>query len=148
MVEERPKYLGLGYGQSYGESSKVAMNDIEIVPRRSFISCPLPQECEGCIQEECNGLKHHLQDAGFKKHTLELESWGYFDNLEEIDDVRSGATSSLNSPPHEDNKGERGRYKFGSKHSPFDFVKHDKFPHRYGKRIACSFFGLDNRHCF
>jgi len=40
MVEERHKYLGLGYGQSYGESSKATMNAIETVPRRSFISCP------------------------------------------------------------------------------------------------------------
>jgi hypothetical protein len=31
MVEERPKYLGLGYGQSYGESSKAAMKAIETV---------------------------------------------------------------------------------------------------------------------
>ena len=52
MVEERPKYLGLGYGQSYGESYKAAMKAIETVPRRSFISSPLPQECEDCIQEE------------------------------------------------------------------------------------------------
>ena len=37
MIEERPKCLGLGYGQSYGESSKAAMKTIETVPRRSFI---------------------------------------------------------------------------------------------------------------
>lgn len=59
MVDERPKYLGLGYGQSYGDSSKAAMKAIEIAPRRGCII-----ECEDCIQEECNGLKHHLQDAG------------------------------------------------------------------------------------
>ena len=33
MVEERPKYLGLGYGQSYGESSKATMKAIETVPK-------------------------------------------------------------------------------------------------------------------
>ena len=60
MVEKRPKYLGLGYGQSYGESSKAAMKTIEIVPRRSFIAGPLPQKCEDCIQEECNSLKHRF----------------------------------------------------------------------------------------
>ena len=49
IVEERPKYLGLGYGQSYGENFKAAMKAIEIVPRRSFISGPLPQECVDCI---------------------------------------------------------------------------------------------------
>ena len=36
MVEERPKYLGLVYGQPYGENSKAAMNAIETVPRSSF----------------------------------------------------------------------------------------------------------------
>ena len=45
MVEERPKYLGLGYGQSYGKSSKAAMKAIEIVPKRSFIAGPLPPKC-------------------------------------------------------------------------------------------------------
>jgi len=42
MVEERPKYLGLGYGQSYGESSKATMKAIEMVPKRSFTAGPLP----------------------------------------------------------------------------------------------------------
>ena len=42
MVEERPKYLGLGYGQSYGESSKSAMKAIETTPRRICIASPLP----------------------------------------------------------------------------------------------------------
>ena len=32
MVEERPKYLGLGYGQSYGDSSKTTMKTIRIAP--------------------------------------------------------------------------------------------------------------------
>ena len=52
IIEERPKYLGLGYGQSYGESSKAAMNSIQTVPRRSFVSGLLPQECVDCIKEE------------------------------------------------------------------------------------------------
>ena len=49
MVEERPKYLGLGYGQSYGKSFKGVMKAIETVPRRSFISGSLPQVCKDCI---------------------------------------------------------------------------------------------------
>ena len=69
MVEKRPKYFGLGYGQSYEESSKAATKAIETTPRRGCIV-----ECEGCIQEECNSLKHQLQDAGVQKHTLEPES--------------------------------------------------------------------------
>jgi len=32
IVEERPKYLGLGYGLAYGESSKSAIKTIETVP--------------------------------------------------------------------------------------------------------------------
>jgi hypothetical protein len=91
-------------------------------------------------------LKHHLQDAGVQKHTLEPESCGNSDSLEEIDGVPKGATSSFASPPHEGNKGERERYKSGSNHIPFDFVQHDKFPHKHGKRIACSFCGLDNHN--
>ena len=43
MIEERPKYLGLGYGQSYGESSKAIMKAIETAPR-SCIAGLLPQE--------------------------------------------------------------------------------------------------------
>ena len=88
-------------------------------------------------------MKHHLQDACVQKHTLEPESCGNSNSLEEIDGVPKGATSSFASPPHEGNKGERERYKSGSKHFPFDCAKHDKFPHKYGKRIACSFCGLD-----
>ena len=55
MIEERPKYLGLGYGQSYGERSKAAMEAIEIAPRRSCIA-----ECEDCVRGQCNSSKHHL----------------------------------------------------------------------------------------
>ena len=51
-VKESPKYLGLGYGQSYGEISKVAMKAIETVPRRSFILRSLPQVCKDCIHGE------------------------------------------------------------------------------------------------
>jgi len=69
MIEERPKYLGLGYGQAYGESSKAAMKSIETTLRRDCIT-----ECEDYIQEECNSLKHQLQDVGVQRHTLELES--------------------------------------------------------------------------
>ena len=141
MVEERPKYLGLGYGQSYGESSKAAMKTITVAPRRSCIV-----ECEDCIQEESNRLKHHLQDAGVQKHTLEPKSCGNSNNLEEIDGVPKGVASSFASPPHEGNKGERSRYKSGSNHILFYFAKHGKFPHNHGKIIARSFCGLDNHH--
>jgi len=72
IIEERPKYLGLGYGKYYGESFKVGMKTIKTTPRRSCIATL--QECECCIQEECNSLKQHLQDVGSHKHTLEAKS--------------------------------------------------------------------------
>ena len=49
MFEERPKYLGLGYGLAYGEGSKSTMKAIETTPRRSFIVDILPQECEDFV---------------------------------------------------------------------------------------------------
>ena len=91
-------------------------------------------------------MKHTLQKEGVHKHTLEPESCGNSETIEEVDDVPKGATSSFNSPPHEGNKGERERYKSGSNHIPFDYVQHGKFPYKYGKRIACSFYGLDNHN--
>jgi len=87
-----------------------------------------------------------LQDADVHKHALEPESCGNSESLEEIDGVARGATSSFNSPPHEGNKGERERYKSGSNHTSFDYVKHDKFPYKHWKIIACSFCGLDNHN--
>ena len=91
-------------------------------------------------------MKHHFQEEGVHKNTLEPESCGNSESIEEVDGVPKGATSSFNSPPHKGNKGERERCKSGSNHLTFDFSKHDKFPHRYGKRIACSFCGLDNHN--
>jgi len=44
MIDKIPKYLGLGYGQAYGESSKATMKAIERTPIRGCI-----EECEGCI---------------------------------------------------------------------------------------------------
>ena len=80
-----------------------------------------------------------MHDAGVQKNILELGGCGNSDNLEESDGVPKGATSSFASSPHEGNKGERGMYKTGSKHIPFDFVKHRKI-------ISCSFHGLDNHY--
>jgi len=144
MVEIRPKNLGLGYGQSYGESSNVAMMAIETVPRRIFVSSSLSQGCKGCILEECKSLKHALQEEGVHKHALEQENCKSYKTIEGIDGVPKGASSSFDSPPHEGNKGERERYKSDFNHSSFDHVKHGKFPHKHWKRIACSFCGLFN----
>jgi len=109
MVEVRPKNLGLGYGQSYGESSKAAM-----------------------------------KEEGVHQHALEQGSGESSKTINGIDSVPKGASSSFDSPPHEGNEGERERYKSDFNHISFDHVKHGKFPHKHGKRIACSFCGLFN----
>ena len=51
VVEERTTYLGLGYGKHDGESSK-AKETHEGIPRRTLISCSLPQPCEDCVHEQ------------------------------------------------------------------------------------------------
>ena len=60
VVEEKPKYFGLGYGQHDRECSK-AKEAHEGVLRRTFISCSLPQACEDCVHEEC---KIHSKTQG------------------------------------------------------------------------------------
>ena len=92
MVGERPKYLGLGYRQSYGESSKAAMKAIETVPRRSFILGSLPQGCKDCIHGECNCLKHTLQEECVHKHALQQ---GSCEIIEEIDGGSKGSHSFI-----------------------------------------------------
>ena len=131
MVEERPKYLGLSYGQTCGESSKAAMKEIETVPRRSFILGSLPQVCKDCVHGQCNRLKHTLQEEGVHKNALKQGSCESSKIIEEIDGVPKGATSSFDSPSHEGNKCERERYKFDLIHISFDYVKHGKFPHKH-----------------
>ena len=51
VVQERPQYLGLGYGQHDGESFK-SKEAYEGVPRRTLITCLLPQACEVCVHEQ------------------------------------------------------------------------------------------------
>jgi len=89
-------------------------------------------------------LKHTLQEEGVHKHALKQESCESSKTIEDIDGVPKGATSSFDSPPHEGNTGERERYKSDFNNISFDYVKHDKFPHKHCKKIACSFCGLDN----
>ena len=61
VVEERPKYLGLGYGKHDGECSK-SKEAHEAVPRRNFISCSIPQACEVCVHDEWKILTPTLQE--------------------------------------------------------------------------------------
>ena len=51
VVEERPRYLGLGYGQHDGECSK-DKEAHEGVTRRNFITFSLHQAYEVCVHEE------------------------------------------------------------------------------------------------
>ena len=65
FVEERPKYLGLGYGKHDGESSKVKKAH-EGFLRRTFISCSLPQACEYCVHEEWKIFTPSLKEGDHK----------------------------------------------------------------------------------
>jgi len=85
-----------------------------------------------------------LQEEDVHKHTLEPKIFEISKSIEGIDGFPKGATSSFDSPPHEGNEGERERYKSDFNHTSFDYVKHDKFPHKHWKRIACYFCGLVN----
>jgi hypothetical protein len=74
VVEERPKYCGLGYERRDGANSKVEETR-EKVPRINFVSSSPPQEgfkgessrtfvessippaCKACVQDECECVK-------------------------------------------------------------------------------------------
>lgn len=55
VVEERLRYVGLGYGKHDGEFSK-AKEAHEGVLIGNFITCSLPQSCEVCVHEECKSF--------------------------------------------------------------------------------------------
>ena len=60
VVEERPRYSSLGYGQHEGECSK-DKEAHEGVSRRTLITCSLPQACEVFVHEECKMFIPTLQ---------------------------------------------------------------------------------------
>ena len=51
VVEERPKYCGLGYEQKDGANFKVEETR-ETVPRTTFVASSIPQACKMCVQDE------------------------------------------------------------------------------------------------
>ena len=57
--------MGLGYGKHDGESSK-SKEAHEGVPRRTFITCSLPQGCEDCVHEEWKFFTPTLQEGARK----------------------------------------------------------------------------------
>ena len=62
VVEERSRYMCLGFGeQDDGECAK-AKEAHEGVPRNTFITWSLPQACEDCVHEECQSFTPTLQE--------------------------------------------------------------------------------------
>jgi hypothetical protein len=61
VVEERPKYWGLGYEQKDGAYSKVEETR-ETVPRTTFVASSIPQACKVCVQDEFKCVKQESCD--------------------------------------------------------------------------------------
>jgi hypothetical protein len=142
VVEERPKYCGLGYERRNGENSKVEETR-EKVPRTNFVSSSPPQEgykgessipptCNACVQYECKCVKQKSCDSDEDKNT--------------VDGLQRRACNSSNSPPQRGDKGECSRYNFAYHSVAFDYVKHDKFVCKNGRKNPCTYCGLYNHH--
>jgi hypothetical protein len=148
VVEERPKYCGLGYERIDGENSKVEETNGK-VPRTNFASSSPPQEgfqgensrtfvessnssaCKTCVQDECKCVKQKGCDSHEdKRRFVSLQKRFY---------------NSSNSPPQSGEKGECSRYKSTYNIVAFDYVKHDKSTCKNGKR-PCTYCSLYNHH--
>jgi hypothetical protein len=150
VVEERPKFCGLGYEQRDGENSKVEETR-EKVPRINFVSNSPPQEgfkgeCsrtfveisippiyKDCVQDECECVKRKSCDSDEDKNTI-------------VDGLQRRACSSSDSPPQRGDKGECSRYNSAYHSVAFDYVKHDKFVCRNGRKNPCTYCGLYNHN--
>ena len=99
MVEETPKYWGLGYGKIYGEISK-STKALVTVPRRNFAAGSNPQTCKFCNQDECNCLKPMLQQDSFRHASYgEQESCDSSKDMNIVVVLQKRArTSSIASP--------------------------------------------------
>jgi hypothetical protein len=95
VVEERPKYCGLGYEQRDGANSKVEETR-EKVPRTNFVSSSIPQACKVCVQDECKCVKQESCDSHEDKNI--------------VVGLQRRACNSSNSPPQRGDKGECSRY--------------------------------------
>jgi hypothetical protein len=141
VVEERPRYYGLGYERRDGENSKVeeirekvlSINFVSSSPpqegfkgesSRTFVESSIPPACKACVQDECKCSCDSDED----KNT--------------IDGLQRRACNSLASPPQRGDKGECSRYNFSYHSVAFDYVKHDKF----GRKNPCTYCGLYNHH--
>jgi hypothetical protein len=148
MVEERPKYLGLGYERINETNSKVEETN-EKVSSTIFVSSSPPQEgfkgessrtlvqsltssaCKTCVQDECKCV----QQKGCDSH----EDKSRFESLQKR------ACDTSDSPPQSGDKGECSRYKSAFNSVAFDYVKHNKSACNNGKR-PCTFCGFNNHH--
>jgi hypothetical protein len=149
VVEERPKYCGLGYERIDGANSKVEKTR-EKVPRTNFVSSSPPQEgykgessrtfvessissaCKTCVQDECKCVKQKSCDSHEDKNRFV--------------GLQKRACNSSNSPPQRGDKGECSRYKSAYNSVAFDYVKHDKFACKNGRKSPCTYCGLYNHH--
>jgi hypothetical protein len=149
VIEERPKYHGLGYEQRNGADSKFEETR-EKVPRtnfvsssppqegykgessRTFVSSSIPQACKACVQDECKCVKRKCFDSNEDKNT--------------IVGLQRRACNSSNSPPQRGDKGECSRYNSAYHSVVFYYVKHDKFVCKNGRKIPCTYCGLYNHH--
>jgi hypothetical protein len=131
VVEERPKYCGLGYEQRDGANSKVEETR-EKVPRTNFVSSSIPQTCKACVQDECKCVKQKSCDSDEDKNT--------------IVGLQRRACNSSNSPPQRSDKGECSRYNSAYHSIAFDYVKNDKFVCKNGRKSPCTYCGLYNHH--
>jgi hypothetical protein len=146
VVEERPKYLGLGYERIVEMNSKVEETN-EKVSSTIFVSSSPPQEgfkgessrtlaqsltssaCKICIQDECKCVKQKACDSHEDKSRFES--------------LQKRACDTSDSPPQNGEKGECSRYKSAFNSVAFDYVKHEKSACKNGKR-PCTFCGFDN----
>jgi hypothetical protein len=141
IIEERPKFCGLGYEQRNGSNPKVEetkgkVRSISFVssspPRegfkgessRTFVEILIPSACKVCVQEECKCSC----DSDKHKNT--------------VDGIQRRACNSSDSPPHRGDKGECSRYNYSYHSVAFNYVKHDKF----GRKNPCTYCGLYNHH--
>jgi hypothetical protein len=145
VVEERPRYCGLGYERRGGAYSKVEETRGKVQSTK-FVSSSPPQEgfkgessrtfvessilpaCKACVQDECKCEKRKNCDSDEDKNS--------------VVGFQRKACNSLDSPPHRGNQGECSRYNFAYHSVAFNYVKHDKF----GRKNPCTYCGLYNHH--
>jgi hypothetical protein len=131
VVEERPKYRGLGYEHKDGAYSEIEETR-ETIPKTIFVASSIPQACKVCVQDECKCVKQESCDNYEDKNT--------------IVGLKKRASNSSNSPPQEGDKGECSRYISSHNSVYFDYVEHGKFSCKNGRKIPCTYCGLDNHH--